>query len=89
MDIPIKIIGLRPGEKLYEELLMDNERDRMTRTAHNKIFVAPPIPIEEAQFEAQLASLQEAAMNNDQERVVEALVDIVGPYKPNREMMAG
>ena len=89
VDIPIKIIGLRPGEKLYEELLMDNERDRMTRTAHNKIFVAPPIPIEEAQFEAQLASLQEAAMNNDQERVVEALVDIVGTYKPTREMMAG
>ena len=89
VDIPIEIIGLRPGEKLYEELLMDSERDKMTRTAHNKIFVAPPIPIEEDLFETQLAALYESAQANDQEAVVAALVDIVGTYKPNREMMAG
>ena len=88
VDIPIQITGLRPGEKLYEELLMDHERDRMTRTAHNKIFVAPPIPIEEDAFENQLGRLKEAAAENDNERVVETLVEIVDTYTPNRDMMA-
>ena len=87
-DIAIKIVGLRPGEKLYEELLMDSERDRMTRTAHNKIFVAPPIPIKEGAFENQLGILQEAAMNDDDQQVVDMLVEIVGTYKPNRDMLA-
>ena len=71
-----------------EELLMDSERDRMTRTAHNKIFVAPPIPIEEDAFENQLGRLKEAAAENDNERVVETLVEIVGTYTPNRDMLA-
>lgn len=88
VDIPIQITGLRPGEKLYEELLMEHERDRMTRTAHNKIFVAPPIPIEEDAFETQLGQLKEAAAENDNDRVVEALVEIVGTYTPNRDMLA-
>ena len=88
VDIPIQITGLRPGEMLYEELLMDHERDRMTRTAHNKIFVAPPIPIEEDAFENQLGRLKEAAAENDNERVVETLVEIVDTYTPNRDMLA-
>ena len=88
VDIPIQITGLRPGEKLYEELLMDHERDRMTRTAHNKIFVAPPIPIEEDAFENQLGRLKAAAAENDNERVVETLVEIVDTYTPNRDMLA-
>ena len=39
-DIKIKITGLRPGEKLYEELLMNN--DELRKTAHNKIFIDKP-----------------------------------------------
>ena len=42
-DIKIEITGLRPGEKLYEELLMGEEG--LQKTAHNKIFVAEPIDI--------------------------------------------
>lgn len=41
-DIDIKITGLRPGEKLYEELLMDEEGIR--KTSHNKIYVGHPVP---------------------------------------------
>ena len=37
VDIPIKITGLRPGEKLYEELLMKEEG--LQKTAHDKIFI--------------------------------------------------
>ena len=42
-DIEIKITGLRPGEKLYEELLMGEEG--LQKTAHDKIFVAEPMEI--------------------------------------------
>ena len=42
-DIEIKITGLRPGEKLYEELLMGEEG--LQKTAHDKIFVAEPMDI--------------------------------------------
>ncbi len=87
VDIQFKITGLRPGEKLYEELLMDSERDKMTRTAHNKIFVAPPIPIEESIFESQLVLLKEAADRNDDEAVVTLLTEIVTTYTPNRDML--
>ncbi len=43
VDIPIEIVGLRPGEKLYEELLMDEEG--LTNTSHEKIFIAQPMNI--------------------------------------------
>jgi FlaA1/EpsC-like NDP-sugar epimerase len=43
VDIPIEIVGLRPGEKLYEELLMDEEG--LTKTDHEKIFIAKPMNI--------------------------------------------
>ena len=88
VDIPIKITGLRPGEKLYEELMMDTERSGMTRTAHDKIFVAPPIPIEESVFERQLDSLKAAAERDDAEACVNLLVEVVGTYAPNREGLA-
>ena len=39
-DIEIKVTGLRPGEKLYEELLMNN--DNLIKTAHDKIFIDKP-----------------------------------------------
>ena len=88
VDMPIKIIGLRPGEKLYEELLMDAERDNMRRTAHNKIFVAPPIPMDDDELDTQLDMLWQAAAHNDNE-AVEALRKVVTTYNPNRDMLAG
>ncbi len=81
VDMPIKIIGLRPGEKLYEELLMDSERDKMTKTAHKKIFVANVDKVDDAQFERMMTTLEEVVGSND-ERAVEAIADVVPTYHP-------
>ncbi len=81
VDMPIKIIGLRPGEKLYEELLMDTERDKMTKTAHKKIFVANVDKIEDEQFDRMMRTLEEVIDKND-ERAVEAIADVVPTYHP-------
>ena len=83
VDMQIKITGLRPGEKLYEELLMDKERDGMTSTAHHKIFVAPPIVIDDEVFSAQLDVLREAALRGGNSEVVERLHEIVETYTPD------
>lgn len=54
-DIEIKIIGLRPGEKLYEEILIDRERDKVTQ--FDKIFVAPPVEYVGGDLEKRLEDL--------------------------------
>ena len=83
VDMQIKITGLRPGEKLYEELLMDKERDGMTSTAHHKIFVAPPIVVDDEVFSAQLDTLREAALRGGNAEVVDKLHEIVETYTPD------
>lgn len=81
VDMPIKIIGLRPGEKLYEELLTDAERNKMTRTAHRKIFVANVEPVGDEQYEQMLEILREAAEKND-EHAIEAIAKVVPTFHP-------
>ena len=67
VDIQVKITGLRPGEKLYEELLMDEEG--LTQTAHNKIHVARPMDITMKDIEGKLKKLKE----EDLEKYLEEL----------------
>lgn len=81
VDIPIKIIGLRPGEKLAEELLMDSERSRMTKTAHKKIFVAHVDPVDEEQLQEMLTQLRAVSDEND-EGTVEVIASVVPTYHP-------
>ena len=87
IDMEIKITGLRPGEKLYEELMMDQESAGMTRTAHDKIFVAPPIDISEEDLSARLEKLRQALADDDDQRIVQALTEVVPTYAPNRDML--
>lgn len=87
VNMQIKITGLRPGEKLYEELLMDTEQDKMRKTAHNKIFIAPPMEIDLADFYNGLQALLVAAHHND-DAVVECLQHMVPSYHPNRRVRA-
>ena len=59
-DMPIQITGLRPGEKLHEELMLDEEQSRMERTAHEKIMIAPPLSKDAAIIETALLQLYKA-----------------------------
>lgn len=63
VDIPIAFSGVRPGEKLYEELMTDEERGGAT--AHEKIFVAKPAPLDQGALERTVQTLQEAALRSD------------------------
>lgn len=73
-DIKIEFTGLRPGEKLYEELLMAEEG--LTETANKLIHIGKPIEIDEMQFFVQLKELKEASKNesNDIRPLVKAIV---------------
>ena len=87
VNMQVKITGLRPGEKLYEELLMDTEQDKMAKTAHNKIFIAPPMQIDLEKFYTDLQTLKTAARHNDND-VVDILQEMVPTYHPNRRVRA-
>ena len=78
-DVEIKFSGLRPGEKLYEELLMDEEG--LKKTDNQKIFTGKQIFIEKEKFIGQYNSLKDSAMNNDSEKTVMLLEEIVPTFK--------
>lgn len=73
-DIKIEFTGLRPGEKLYEELLMDEEG--MKDTDNKQIHIGKPIEIDEQLFFKQLDELKKAsqAENNDIRRLIKEIV---------------
>ncbi len=77
-DIKIEITGLRPGEKLYEELLMAEEG--MTKTAHEKIYIGQPFFDSMEQLQEHLATLQAAIDTNDNEAVKDAVARVVPTY---------
>lgn len=62
-DINIKYIGLRPGEKLYEELLMSEEG--LNQTPNKKIFIGKTIPMDYDKFIRQLSELHDVVENPD------------------------
>ena len=86
VNMQVKITGLRPGEKLYEELMMDAEQNKMGKTAHDKIFIAPPMQIDLATFYTQLQQLWCSVADQDDDAVVNMLQAIVPSYHPNRRV---
>jgi len=76
-DIKIEFTGLRPGEKLYEELLMNEEG--LTKTRHSKIFVGKPIDISSDELSEKLAKL-ESALQLDCEAVKQVVSEVVPTY---------
>lgn len=77
-DINIVFTGLRPGEKLYEELLMDEESLR--NTDNKKIFIGAPIRLNKDTFFDHIANLKAIAYSNNSENLVQALVDMVPTF---------
>lgn len=77
-EMKIEFTGLRPGEKLFEELLMDEEG--LKKTGHNKIFVGNQIKIEKDLFISQLTKLKEVALANKSDEVVEEVSKIVPTF---------
>ena len=79
VDIEIHYTGLRPGEKLYEELLMADEG--LKKTANQRIFIGNPLPVDAGKFQQQLDMLNKQAWGECAN--MRALVqEIVPEYHP-------
>lgn len=82
-DIKIKYTGLRPGEKLYEELLLDCEGG-CQKTSHELIYIGTPIPFDENTFLSQLEGLRKVA-GVDNPRMMELVHGLVPTYSGHAE----
>lgn len=82
-DIEIKFTGLRPGEKMYEELLMSEEG--LQKTDNKMIFIGKPIDFDVDVFEKQLHALAEDARNERVENIRKKVKEIVTTYQYNEE----
>ena len=78
VDIKIEFTGLRPGEKLFEELLMNEEG--LKPTHNEKIFIGSQIAVDADKFYADLHDMEDHALNNETEKVVEDLIRIVPTF---------
>lgn len=84
-DIEIRFSGIRPGEKLYEELLTASEG--ITATRNSKIYIAKPEEVDEASLCEQVDKLENAAREGKPGRVIRQLQKIVPSFSPNRDMI--
>ena len=81
-DIEIEITGLRPGEKLHEELLNESEDNQATE--HQRIFISNLAKVPEFNLSQELECLWQLLDRDNNQKLISKLVDLVGTYKPNR-----
>ena len=86
VDVDIIETGLRPGEKLYEELLMSSET--LTSTKYNKIFVEEQTPVTPEQMDAHLACLRQVLETESPEQIVAVMRQIVPTFRTPEEVNA-
>lgn len=77
VNMEIKYTGLRPGEKLYEELLTKEEG--LQKTANDLIFIGKPLEFDEVHFLSQLRELEKAAMEESPD-IKEKVAGIISTY---------
>jgi FlaA1/EpsC-like NDP-sugar epimerase len=80
-DIPIKFIGARPGERLYEEILTQEEGVSVTK--HERIFVAPAAHLEAAHVQRCAEALLRAAQQEDRAGILANLQTLLPTYTPS------
>lgn len=83
IDIKVEYTGLRPGEKLYEELLKAEEG--LQKTPNDLIFIGKPIPLDADVFQKQLMHLMHTAYENSGE-IVSLVKEMVPTYMPNNKL---
>ncbi|MGL5479577.1 MAG: polysaccharide biosynthesis protein [Clostridium sp.] len=82
-DIKIEVTGLRPGEKLYEELLMDGE---LTKTDNEKIFIGVPSEYDLNKLKVKIEELIFIAVNKDKNSLKEKMKEVVETYREPEEL---
>ncbi|WP_330619632.1 polysaccharide biosynthesis protein [Vallitalea pronyensis] len=87
IDIPIEVTGLRPGEKLYEELLMAEEG--MSSTAHHKIFIGKPAEIDYDSLLQGLDGLREVIARDNRAMIKQSLAEMIPTYKIENNVVNG
>ncbi len=91
VDVPIRFTGLRPGEKIKEELLMLEEG--LKKTSNKLIYIGKQIEIDEETFISELRELRDAAQKNDEATAIQALHKIVPtfttPEEFNKKVLQG
>jgi len=75
-DIEIKFIGLRQGEKMGEEMLLDKERDMVTK--HEKIYISQPQEFDSAKLRKEIKELKHLADMMDGIEAVKRMKEIIG-----------
>lgn len=77
-DIKIEFVGLRPGEKLYEEVL--TEEEGLNQTAHKKIFIGRPTFGDFDTLMVKINEFREIVEEDDREKIISKLEEIVPTY---------
>jgi len=81
-DIEIKYIGLRPGEKMQEEMLRDKEHDKATR--YDKIYIAQPDDFDPRRLRRDIKTLERAAILMDKSAIIDKIKEMIPSYKVSK-----
>src|SRR5262249_39109505 len=86
-DVPLQVVGIRPGEKLYEELAHSHEK--LEITDHSKIFRIAGNGRVPSGLERRLKGLYQAAIDMEDTRILELLSEIISSYRPKNDSRNG